>query len=316
MNFDWNELAFGSKKPLSDLRATFIAAPRELSPARFTQLVKQYLPSGNIMLGLAKEEFVLGFEGQPQFRMLQAGAVQAIIDKVNKSAAKHKIYTLAYFQRDLTFLLEKLDLKRVLFVNGSWKYTFHTLPQYYTLARRGMPYELISPFAGEAEAQAFAKNTRLPAVPEKGVFGEGEMLDIARQIAAHSYDYSFQTGVSLGRKRGNKYQLLARTFNCVVPYQTYAMHFGASRETNFSPPHDLNHYDTTHAEVELILVAQKEKLDLRGTTLFINLLPCPSCARMFARTDIAEFVYNLDHSDGYAVTMLEAAGKKVRRIVP
>ena len=49
--------------------------------------------------------------------------------------------------------------------------------------------------------------------------------------------------------------------------------------------------------------------------MFINLMPCPTCARMLAMTDIEEFVYSIDHSDGYAVKMLEAAGKKVRRVV-
>ena len=79
--------------------------------------------------------------------------------------------------------------------------------------------------------------------------------------------------------------------------------------------HDLNHYDTVHAEVDLIVKAQKAELDLHDTTLFINLLPCPSCARMFTQTDIAEFVYVEDHSDGYGFKMLTAANKKIRRIV-
>jgi deoxycytidylate deaminase len=315
MNFDWNELAFGSKKPVNDLKATFIAAPREISAARFTQLVKEYLPKGNIILGLAKEAFVLGFENQPQFKTLQAKSVQPIIAKVNNSPSKYKIATLTYAQRDLVHLINKLSVRQIIFVNGSWKYSFHTQAPYYALMQRGIPYELVSPFTDEAEAQAYAAAIKLPTVPEKGRFDEKQMMDIATHIAAHSYDYSFQTGVALGRKKGNKYELLARTFNRVVPYQTYAMHHGAARETNFSPPNDLNFYDTTHAEVELLLAAQKKKLDLKDTTLFINLLPCPSCARMLSQTDIAEFVYREDHSGGYAVKMLELAGKKVRRLV-
>jgi deoxycytidylate deaminase len=78
---------------------------------------------------------------------------------------------------------------------------------------------------------------------------------------------------------------------------------------------DLNHYDVNHAEVELITQAVRDHLDLAGTTLFINVLPCPTCARMLTSTDIAEFVYAEDHSSGYAIRMLEAAGKTVRRIV-
>nr|AIA16188.1 Cytidine and deoxycytidylate deaminase zinc-binding region [uncultured bacterium] len=238
-----------------------------------------------------------------------------MIDKVNSSPSKYKIATLAYSQRDLLHVINGLSVRQFVGVNGSWKYSFHTQAPYYGLVQRSVPYVLVSPFADENEAKKFVRQTKLRKPPTGGTYDEGEMLDIAAQAARQSYDYSFQTGVSLGRKKGSKYTLLATTFNPVVPYQTYAMHHGASREINFSPPHDLNHYDTTHAEVELIIKAQKEKLDLQGTTMFINLLPCPSCARMLSQTEIAEFVYKEDHSDGYAIKMLKAAEKKVRRVV-
>jgi dCMP deaminase len=319
MNFDWSDLAFASKKPVNQLRATFIAAPRELSALRFTELVKLYLPKANIVLGLAKEPFVLGLENQPQFKMLEAANVQRIIDKVNLSPSEHKIYTLSYFQRELNYLLEKLKFSRVVFIRGSWKYAFHTQPPYYTLVNRGIAYELVSPFVDESEAKAYEKHITQQIPPFQGAslekMGEEEMMAAASAAANYSFDYCFQVGASLGRPKNKGYQLLAQTYNKVVPYQTFAMHFGASREINFSPPHDLNHYDTVHAEVEMILKAGKEHIDLKGTTLFINLLPCPMCSRMFAETGIAEFVYRQDHSNGYAIRMLEAAGKKVRRIV-
>ena len=85
MNFDWTELAFGNKKPLKDLKATFIVAPREVSVARFKELIKTYLPKGNVVLGIANEPFVEGFEGQPQFRMLELTTVQKTIDLVKQS---------------------------------------------------------------------------------------------------------------------------------------------------------------------------------------------------------------------------------------
>jgi deoxycytidylate deaminase len=314
VNFDWNDLAFGSKKPVNNLHATFIAAPRNISPARFTQLVKQYLPKGNILLGLAKEPYIVGFEGQPQFTTLRIETVQNIIGKVNATSKIHKIYTLTYFQRDLAFVLEKLSCKKVLLINGSWKYSFHTQPPYYVMAKKQIDYDMLSPFASEAEARGYEAQIMPDIVSPIGDFTAKEMLSLASNIAKRSFDYSFQTGVALGRKKGAKYTFLAQAFNKIVPYQGYAMHHGASREIHFSPPNDLNHYDAVHAEVELIITAQKQKIDLTGTTLFINLLPCPSCARMFTETDIAEFVYVNDHSEGYGLRMLEAAGKKVRRL--
>lgn len=319
MQFDWSELAFGSKKPVNDLRATFIAAPRELSAARFKALVKHYLPQGNIVLGLAREAYIDGFDGQPQFRTLQAADVQDIIARVNAASPQHTIHTLTYFQRDTAYLLEKLRFARVVLVNGSWQYSFHTRPAYYTLARRGTPYEMISPFMDEHEARTY-ESVVTEQIAEKhpfrrGTYGEPAMLEIAREAARYSFDYSFQTGVAIGKKTRDKYSLLLWAYNKVVPYQTYALHHGAARETHFSPPNDLNHYDAVHAEVEAILSAGKTPINLEGTTMFINLMPCPSCARMLAETGITEFVYSMDHSDGYAVRMLEAAGKQVRRVV-
>lgn len=314
MNFDWAELAFGSKKPINSLAATFIAAPREISAARFTQLIKTYLPQGNIVLGLAKEPFVEGFEGQAQFRTLQISGLQAIIDKINAASPKHKIYTLAYFQRELGFILDKITVKKAAFVNGSWHHDFHTQATYYTLVNRGIPYELVSPFASETEAAAYeAATITVPPTPI-GLFTAQQMMDHANLVAAQSFDNGFQTGVALGRKKGTQYEFIAWAFNKVVPYQGYAWHNGAAREKHFSPMHDANYYDTIHAEVNLILQAQKHSLDLAGTTLFINLLPCPSCARMFTQTDIAEFVYAYDHSEGYGFNLLTKAGKKVTRI--
>jgi deoxycytidylate deaminase len=323
--FDWSNIAFGDKDKVSKLRATFIAAPRELSVTRLKQLIKAYLPKGNIVLGLAKETHVAGFEGQAQFRMLALGSDhQKVTDQVNAASKVHKIYTLRYFQRETEYIFDQLAFKQIILVNGSWKYTFHTQKPYYVLARKRLDYTMISPFASEAEAIAY-EQTLIPTATiadvtpvDETTGSEADMLQAASDIAKQSYDNSFQTGVALGRKLPGQeasYKLLARTFNKVVPYQTYAMHHGASREANFSPPHDLNHYDTVHAEVELLIKAQKEQIDLRGTSLFINLLPCPSCSRMFCETDIEEFVYSEDHSAGYAVALLEKAGKTVRRVV-
>lgn len=315
MNFDWSELAFGSKKPINTLKATFIAAPRELSPARFTQLLKEYLPKGNIVLGIAKEPFVLELEDQPQFRTLQLGAVQPIIDKVAHSNSKFKIYTLAYFQRDLPFILDKLTFQRAIFVNGSWYRAFHLRPEFYVLTKQGVEYDLVSPFASEQEAQRYAAKFKPPKLT-KGNFTEQEMLALADQRAKQSFAYSeFQIATTIGRKTGTKYKLLLAAHNTIVPYETFAMHYGASREKHFSPMNDLNHYDVVHAEMAMLAQAQQQKVDLNGSTMFINLLPCPTCARTLSLTGIAEYVYRQDHSDGYAVKLFEQTGKKVRRIV-
>jgi deoxycytidylate deaminase len=321
LDFDWANLAFGSKKPLRSLHAIFIAAPRELSEARFKQIIKEYLPQGDIVLGISKEAYVEGFEGQPQFRMQKRRPLEKLITQVDCSTSSNKIYTLSYFQREAKYIFEKLHPQKVLLVNGSWKYAFHTQDLYYTLVKNDITYEMISPFTSEAEAKIYEHRimkqieTNNPFMG--GSFSEQEMLHNAELAAQFSFDYNFQTGVVLGSlsKQKDTYKFLARSFNKVVPFQTYAMHYGASREQHFSPPNDLNYYDTVHAEVMLILDVQKQGLNLDRTTLFINLLPCPTCARMFCETNITDFVYAHDHSDGYALRILQAAGKTVRRLV-
>ncbi len=315
-NFDWAELAFSSKRPLSSLKATFIAAPREISEARFIQLVKQYLPKGHILLGLSKEDFVDDLDGQPQFAMLKSKVVQKTIDTIN-AKSDNKVYTLQYFQRELDTIIEKLTPPRVVLVNGSWHHSFHTRSTYYLLSKLRIPYELVSAFSDEAEALAYEKATNKKiAVPKlASVLTDKEMIELTDDVAKCSYDYGFQTGTILAHKVKDGYEPILSAYNKVVPYQTYALLNGASRETHLSPTNDANHYDTIHAEMAALVKAQKMNVPLKGTTLFVNLMPCPNCARTLAETDIAEVVYRFDHSEGYAVDLLQKTNKTIRRIV-
>jgi deoxycytidylate deaminase len=313
----WSDIAFGSKKPLRDLKATFIAAPREMSVARFTQLIKNYLPSGNIVVGCAEELYVNGFENQPQFKTLQYDDIKYLVKKVNDSPSPYKITILHCRQSDLIPIYEKIKFHSVVLVNGSWQYTFHTRPEYYALVSRNIPFEFVSPFASEDEAINYAADFDKQIVLQKtGVdLTELEMLRTANNVAKNAFDHSFQGGVALGKKNGKRYKLITTTYNKTVPYQTFAWHFGPLRERHLSPPGDLNYYDTIHAEANLIVQAAKHQIDLKGTSLFINLLPCPNCAKILCETDIVEVVYSLDHSNGYAVALLEKAGKTVRRLI-
>lgn len=316
LDFDWAELAFDSKKPLRELQAIFLAAPREISTKRFIEIVKAYLPKANVVIGIAKEPYVLGLEERPQFAMLRAEAIQAIVAKVNAASPKHKLYTLHYSQRDAAYMYEKIPFKEVLLINGSWYHGFHHRPEYYVLVRMGIPFTKLSPFSSEREARVYAEEVAFPKLPSSGTFNEAEMMDLAEQAAQRSYDYAgLQTGGVIGRKKGAKYELLATGHNRIVPYETYAMHAGSEREQHFSPVNDLNYYDTIHYEVALLLASLRNGIDVSGAAIFETVLSCPHCARMLAASNIAEVVYREDHSSGYAVKMLEMAGKKVRRLV-
>jgi deoxycytidylate deaminase len=316
--FNWSELAFESKKPLKNLNAIFLSAPRDISISRFTQLVKEHLPDNNLLIGISNEDYVDGLEDQPQFKMLKQSKIQSVIDKVNNSSSINKIYILTYFQRDLVTIIEKLKPQKVLFINGSWHFSFHTLPIYYSLNKNEIKYSLLPAFLDEKEALEYEKTINKDIKPFKvtGKFQtDFEAMDAVSIISRSSFDNGFQTGALLAKHTKNGYEFINSGFNKVVPYQTNAFLNGASREINLSPSNDLNHYDTIHAEMSLLVDAQKNKLDIRGSTLFINLMPCPTCARTLSETDIAEVVYANDHSNGYAVGLFEKSGKTVRRIV-
>lgn len=317
MEFEWSALAFASKKPIEQLNATFIAAPRHISQTRIKQLVKQYLPKGNIVIGIAREPYVLGFEDQPQFTMLDKTAVMPLVHAVEASESRYKISLLEYTQRDLPYILAKPLFKQVLLVNGSWKYAFHHTDAYYALASSHTPYRYISPFSDEQEAKDYeVKLQAAITIPTPAQCkSESDLMRFANQIGHQSYDYTYQTGAILARASGKVYSIVATAYNKVLPYQTSAMHHGSERERHYSPAHDLNHYDAIHAEALLVADCLKRNIATDSCSLYINLLPCPTCALLISQTNIAEIVYSQDHSDGYAVKLLTNAGKQVRRLV-
>lgn len=306
-------------KPDSFGGKIFLAAPREMSAARFKEIIKHYLPKAPLIIGISKEPYVIGFENQPQFKMLKSENIQSIIDKVNAASKKTLIEVFEYSQSELAVILDTpftpQPFKRVLLVNGSWKYTFQNHIAYRVLLHREIPFKYISPFVDEAEAKAYEAGHQVDMdLPSRESLSEKEMLLLAAESAKQSYDYSFQTGASLGRQEAGGYAFLLEAFNKVVPYQTYALLNGNAREKYATGVHDINHYDTIHAEMYLLIKALEQKINLKDTTLFINLLPCSTCARTLSQTDIAEIVYVNDHSDGYATKLLQDSGKTVRQV--
>lgn len=235
-DLDWSDLAFGSKKALRSLDAIFIAAPREISKKRLTQLIKEHLPVGNIVIGSAKELYIDGFNNQPQFKTLQIDSYNELISKVNKSSSPHKIIVLKYNQSDINHVLEKAKFKSVLLVNGSWHHSFHTRPEYYSLVSNKIDFKFISPFVDEDEAKKFANDFHIENDDTNELLSDVQMLEVANKSAINSFDGSHQTGLAVGKEVGDKFKLIMTSFNKVVPYQTFAWHFGAERERHLSPP--------------------------------------------------------------------------------
>lgn len=318
-SYNWESFGSDDKRAVRALKPILVLAPREMSPKRITSLVKEYLPQANMVLGLAEEPYVAGFEGQPQFRTLTVEAVQPMVQKVATAKTARRLVTLTYPQSSVDDVVRKLKPQAVVVVRGSYQYVFHRRATWHVLQELNIPFVYASPFEDEAEARAYESHTAqklaecLPTLTMRPSSAE-EVLKLAQKAGQFSYDYSFQTGCVIAEKTAAGYRPNIVTFNTVIPYQTYAMLHGNSREEHVSPAHDTNHYDTIHAEMNALVTAVKTQQTLLGKTLFIPLLPCPNCARTLSQTGLAEVVYGLDHSDGYAVKLFGQSGIKTRRI--
>lgn len=358
-HFNWNEYAFKSKKEIKQLKPVFIVAPRQISKKRFIQLFKKYATHNNVLFGIAKEPFIKGFENQPQFKALQFSDIQEITEKIEKSPATNRLHFLYYMQSDLPHILEKLLFTQVALIHASWHKVFHTRPEFFQLIKHNITYEFLSPFVDEKEAIEYESNIKKEMLSplEKFIYGyefktEDEIFEVVKLAASQSFDNSFQIGaVLVDSKNPDKKTLIDYAHNKIVPFETYAMLNGYQREIHMSSPNDTNHYDTNHAEVELItkLIGRSyqslQERSIRDTkiphevnryksninmpsfhgyntrmsslselTLYINVLPCPTCARMLCSTPIQTIKYKIDHSEGYAYDLLKKAGKNVVRV--
>ncbi len=308
--YQWNKLKDKQKKKISSARPIFILGSRDISSARIQELTKQLIKKRPVVWGCLANQYIPGLENSPQFKSLS-------LEKLKKALTASEIENnqvdiLQYDFRHVKYILRELKLSAVIGIYGSWHKAFHFSPIYFELNQKDLPYKLVSGFVNEEAAKNYAQelvqieqSIDLPG----GELSDQELLALAAKVAHYSCDYTFQTGAVLAKEN----QVMATAYNQVVPYKTYSLHHGASKEKHFSPPQDLNYFDTNHAEVELMLKAAKQKIDLTGTTLYINLLPCPTCAKMIAQSPIEEIVYQHDHSQGYAFELLTNVGKKVRR---
>lgn len=308
----WGDFSDGDKQFFRGLKATFVLAPREMSQERVVQIVKSTLSKGPVLFGIAVEKYVNGFEGQRQFRTLDTTYVMQLAEKIALSSIPKKLYVLKYPQSEVNEVIRALRPRKAVVVRGSYLYAFHLSSTYALLEKRGIPFEYSSPFVDETEALRYLSenDNAKELLPTEGT--KEEMFDGVRLISKQSYDYSFQTGVVLAEKIRGKYRLIDAACNEVVPFQTYALHYGNAREIHHVEHQgNATHYDTIHAEMNLLVRSMQQQNDFKGKSLFINTMPCPNCARTLSKTGLKEVFYQNEHSSGYAKKLLERSGIKV-----
>ena len=70
-----------------------------------------------------------------------------------------------------------------------------------------------------------------------------------------------------------------------------------------------------HAELNCILKAQREGVDIRGATLYITHSPCEHCASLIIETGINRVVYAEEYRSLVGVENLKMAGVIVERVI-
>jgi len=277
----------------------FVLASREMSEARVKSLLAKYLPRGKVVFGIAKEEFVQGFESQPQFKTLKGDFVKSLADK-----SKGLLEVVEYAQKDGVAIIGKVDFNRAIIINGSFHRSFHLRPEYDAIIEKGAEVRYESPFTSEDEAKAFAKKFEVKKSLPK--FNPKTIQDIIEKESKKAFITDFQTAAAIVKDG----EIIALSHNKVVPYETYAWHFGLEREKHKSPPGDSSKYDTVHAETAAMMNAGS---GTHGATVYMQTFPCPHCARNILHAGIKEVVYKLDYGDEYGYNLFNRAGVKYRR---
>lgn len=293
-------------------------APRSVSPKRLTQLIKHHLENSAVIVGISRELFVAGLEQQPQFAMTSIKTAESVAKGIQRAKPNHELSIVNYRQEEVNEVIRLIRPNKLIAVRGSYYHTFHQQPTYEFLVKKHIPYELVSPFTDEEEAiQYLDKLTpELPIIDQiKG--DERAMLKASEEVAKRSFDYSYQTGAILAKQSDDgSYDIIDGAANDVVPFQTYAMHYGNSREENLSTYQDGSHYDTIHAEMNIVTRALARGQSLDGQSLFVSLMPCPNCSRILSYTGLKEIIYMNNHSGGYATRLLKQCGITTKRITP
>ena len=277
----------------------FILAPREMSGARVRDLLRKYLARGEVVFGIAKEEYVAGFEGQPQFKTLRGDLIRELAEK-----SKGRLEVAEYAQKNGVQVIEEMNFDRAVIINGSFHRSFHLRPEYEAIEKKGAKIRFESPFIDEGEAKSFAKKFETERTLPR--FEKNNIQELIDEEAGRAFITDFQSAAAIVRDD----KLIALAHNAVVPYETYAWHYGSSREKYKTPAGDSSRYDAVHAETAALIDAGDRA---KGGKLYMRTFPCPHCARNIVHAEVAEVVYELDYGDKYGYNLFDKAGVKYRR---
>ncbi len=312
---DWNKLSPDKKKSVAGKKnLVFISGGREMSEQRVKNLIEKYGTDQNYLLfGVLKNPFIPEMEF-PQFKSLEMKVVSKVIDSIGE-IGMGKIRILNHRHEDIQYAILELKPKKVVFINGSSKRAIHLLTEFWKAMEIGAQIIMESPFMDEEEGLRYERKVKRNKaykvkIDKFKIYTEKEMLALAEKTSVRSFDWIFPNGAVLAEN--GKPVILAH--NAVLPFETYSAVYGSQREINKSPAGDQNHYDTNHAEIEIIEQARRKRIGLRGKTLYVTTFPCPTCSRILSRTELSRIVYSLPYPDNYGQNLLTRSGIKLEQV--
>lgn len=296
----------------------FITGSVWMDDQRIEDLIEKYASENILLFGILKEEYVTDLEGYKQFETLEADRVAEIAEK---SKFSKNVAVLEYMFPHSRYVIRELRPDKVVFINGGQRDILHSYPHYWEAVNIEAEIELASPYSSQKVAEKHAeeiskKNTeeieaKFKELKSKDNPKNEDFMEFCLEVVKCSWDWTGLTGALIVRND----QVLTYSHNTVLPYESAMLHEGAKRESKLSPRgEDQDLTETNHAEASCILNIAMKKETLDDTVMYCRAFPCPTCARLLAKSPIKKIFYTSEYANEVGYKLLERTGKEIIRM--
>jgi len=133
-----------------------------------------------------------------------------------------------------------------------------------------------------------------------------KMMEEAYKEAEESSDWWRQIGAVLVKNK----TILSRAYNQDIPSGHTPYQVGEVRDF-FKAGERQELASTIHAEQKIVAEAAKKGISLEGTSLYVNIFPCPVCAKLIAFSGIKNLYFGEGGSNFDAKKVLDSAGVNI-----
>ncbi len=132
------------------------------------------------------------------------------------------------------------------------------------------------------------------------------MMTIAHEEGAKSKDWWRRLGALAVREK----KIIIQTHNIYTPIDQIAYDEGDPRG-NFKSGVNLESSLALHAEAGLVAQAAKDGISLKGTDVYVEVFPCPQCAKLLAYSNIRRLYYRIGYKVLDGERILKSQGVEI-----